>query len=337
MLAAPEDALMARRRLPPPPASDGGPMMPELETKAMYPLGLAPAQTRPPVARVAAESAAEAALREVSGELAALRAEGRMVLRLPLAAVEDGWLIRDRIAADPEELAALSDSLRAHGQRTPIEVAELGPGRYGLISGWRRMMALRELAAEDARFASVLALVRAPETSAEAYVAMVEENEIRAGLSYWERARVVAQAVAGGVFGSEKIALQRLFASASRAKRSKIGSFLGLVVALDGMLRFPAALPERAGLDLARAVGADPALPARLRAALQADPPATPEAEQSRIAAVLAGGRRKLPPARRDLRPGLWLEAKAGRITLGGQAVDEGFRARLEDWLKAGG
>lgn len=326
---------MARRRLPPPPVSDEAAMTPELETKSMFSLGGTPAFNRPPVARVAAESAAESALRDVSAELATLRAEGRMVLRLPLEAIEDGWLIRDRIATDPEDMAALTDSLRAHGQRTPIEVAELAPGRFGLISGWRRMVALRSLAPEDARFASVLALVRTPETSAEAYVAMVEENEIRAGLSYWERARVVARAVAGGVFGSDRIALQRLFASASRAKRSKIGSFLGLVTALEGILAFPAALPERAGLELARALEADPTLPDRLRAALQADPPATPEAEQSRISAVLSGHRRAPPPARQVLGPGLWLEAKQGRITLGGPSVDAAFRARLEDWLAA--
>lgn len=304
----------------------------ELETKAMYPLGVAPTYTRPPVARVAAEAAAEAALREVSAELAALRAEGRMVLRLPLAAVEDGWLIRDRLAADPDELAALTDSLRSHGQRTPIEVAELAPGRYGLISGWRRMVALRALAAEDARFASVLALVRAPETSAEAYVAMVEENEIRAGLSYWERARVVVRAVAGGVFGSEKIALQRLFASASRAKRSKIGSFLAVVQALEGHLRFPAALPERLGLRLAAALGADAGLAPRLAQALAAAEPADAAAEQAVLSGVLSG-RTTPPPRRAALAPGLWAEGGAGRLVLGGPALDEARIARLQDWL----
>ena len=309
-------------------------MPPDLETKA-YPLGVAPTYTRPPVARVAAEAAAEAALREVSAELAGLRAEGRVVLRLPLAAVVDDWLIRDRLAAEPAELAALTDSLRAHGQRMPIEVAALGPGRYGLISGWRRMLALRALAAEDARFDSVLALVRTPETAADAYVAMVEENEIRAALSYWERARVVVRAVAGGVFGSEKQALQRLFAGASRAKRSKIGSFLGLVQALDGVLRFPSELPERAGLALAAALAADAGLPARLAAAWAADPPATPQAEQARLSALLA--RPRVPPARRDLGPGLWLEQPGkGRVVLGGSAVDAAFLARLEAWLRQG-
>lgn len=309
-----------------------------LETKAMCPLGVAPTFSRPPVAQIAAESAAEAALREVAGELADLRAEGRVVLRLPLAAIQDDWLIRDRIGADPEELAALRESLRSHGQRTPIEVAEVSTGRFGLISGWRRLLALRELAAEDPGFDTVLALLRRPETSANAYVAMVEENEIRAGLSYWERARVAARAVDGGVFPTEKAALQQLFATASRAKRSKIGSFLALVRALDGALRFPAALPERAGLALAQRLAADPGFADPLRAALAAADISTPEAEQSLVRDLIAGPR---PPAtvpeRETMAPGIWLETAAGRLVVGGRAVDAGLRARLAEWLRAQG
>lgn len=314
-----------------------------LETKAMYPLGLAPTitRTRPPMARVAAESAAEAALRDLSDEIGALRSEGRMVLRLALGAVDDSYLIRDRLADPPEETAALTDSLRSHGQRMPVEVVDLGHGRFGLISGWRRLSALRRLAAEDpARFGHVLALVRAPASAADAYVAMVEENEIRAGLSYWERARVVVQACAAGVFGSEKIALQRLFANASRARRSKIGAFLGLVKGLDGILRFPADLPERAGLALAQALERDAGLPARLSAALKADPPGTASAEQACIAAVLASGKggkgtARGATARRDLAPGLWVQMTGkGEVTLGGPAVDAGFLARLEAWAQ---
>src|SRR5690606_13961541 len=106
MLPVPAGRLMARRRLPPPPVSDDAAMTPELEPKSRFSLGGTPALNRPPVARVAAESAAESALRDVSAELASLRAEGRMVLRLPLEAIEDGWLIRDRIATDPEDMAA---------------------------------------------------------------------------------------------------------------------------------------------------------------------------------------------------------------------------------------
>jgi ParB family chromosome partitioning protein len=246
-----------------------------------------------PIAQVAGEASATAALQEVAGELASARAEGRLVLRLTLEAVDTGYLLRDRIDIDEEALTQLTDSLRAHGQRAPIEVTDLGGGRYGLISGFRRIAALQRLRAEtgDDRFASVLALLRRPDTSGDAYVAMVEENEVRLGLSYYERARIAARATDLGVFETERQALQRLFASASRSRRSKIGSFLGVYRALDGALRFPAALPERLGLALAQHLEACPGAAARL-AALLADPPAADAAEeQARLAAAIA------PPA----------------------------------------
>lgn len=242
----------------------------------------------PPIAQVAADASATAALRALSDSMAAVRAEGRLVARLPLDAVVPDHLVRDRIEADDEAMAALTASIRQHGQRTPIEVADLGDGRYGLISGWRRLTALGRLAAGEARFGTVLALVRRPGSAAEAYVAMVEENEVRSGLSHYERARIVARAAALGVFGSEKEALSRLFAHASRARRSKVGSFLRVYHALDGALRFPAALPERSGLQLARLAEADPSAVAALGAALTADPPATAEAEAARIGQALS-------------------------------------------------
>ena len=95
----------------------------------------------PPIAQVAGEASAVAALREVSAALDAARAEGRLLLRLPLAAVEADYLVRDRLVADAEDMAHLVASIAEHGQRQPIEVAELAPGRYGLISGWRRLRA----------------------------------------------------------------------------------------------------------------------------------------------------------------------------------------------------
>jgi ParB-like chromosome segregation protein Spo0J len=243
-----------------------------------------------PIAQVAGEAAATAALQEVAGELASARAEGRLVLRLALDSIETGYLLRDRIDMDAEALTQLTDSLRAHGQRAPIEVTDLGQGRYGLISGFRRIAALAQLRAEsgDDRFGHVLALLRQPGTAGDAYVAMVEENEVRLGLSYYERARIAARATDLGVFETERQALQRLFASASRSRRSKIGSFLGVYRALDDALRFPAALPERLGLALAQHLEAVPDAAARLTALL-ADPPAQDAAEeQARLAAAIA-------------------------------------------------
>ena len=125
----------------------GAPSRPGLEASALAP---------PPIAQVAGETSAVAALAEVSGALAGARAEGRLVQRLPLDAVEIDYLVRDRLGIDVEEMAALVESIRLHGQRTPIEVTEIAPGsvsgnvsgRFGLISGWRRLTALRQLADE---------------------------------------------------------------------------------------------------------------------------------------------------------------------------------------------
>ena len=121
------------------------------------------------------------------------------------------------------------------------------------------------------------ALVRRPETAADAYVAMVEENEIRLGLSQYERARVAARAADRGVFDDEEAALRALFATASRPKRSRIRAFVALYHGLDAHLRFPAAIPERLGLALVERLreGRGPAIAAALAKAA----PATPEAE----------------------------------------------------------
>jgi hypothetical protein len=150
---------MARKRLSPPQETYLAP----LETKGLS----SPFAARPPapIAQIAGDSAVAAALREVTDELQAARAEGRLVQRLPLGAIEADHLVRDRIADNPEERLALQASIRARGQQTPVEVVDLGHGRYGLISGWRRLQALTALRTEtgDERFATVQALLRRPD------------------------------------------------------------------------------------------------------------------------------------------------------------------------------
>lgn len=306
-----------------------------------------------PISDVAREAATTAALNELSDTLARARTEGRMVLDIALAAVQRDHLVRDRIAADPEEMAALKASIQARGQQTPIEVADLGGGAYGLISGWRRLQALEQLHTEtgEARFATVQALIRRPAEASEAYAAMVEENELRVGLSYYERARIVRKSVEQGVFDSERAALRGLFATASRAKRSKIGSFVRLVAELDGHLRFPQAIGERQGLMLAQAVGSDPVGGPCLRGALAEARPETPEAEARVMARAVAKLRQQIArdypgragaprppalPADEALPGGVTLKTRAnGRLELSGKAVTPDLRAALLDWLRA--
>ena len=318
-----------------------------------------------PIARIAGETSVSAAFNEVRQELDNARNEGRLVMRLPLESVETAWLIRDRIdpgTRDDPEFAALLESLRKHGQRSPIEVADMDGGRYGLISGWRRLTAFRQLHEEtgEARFATVLALLRQPENAQSAYLAMVEENEIRLGLSYYERARITAKAVEAGAYPSTKAALQSLFARASRAKRSKIGSFLTLYKALGEVVRFPQMLTERLGLSLAKVLERDLTAETRLRRYLETENAGDPEAEQAVLADFIAA--ETMPPApikskleapskttqkhnenqspsvsdqsEVEVLPGVHLRQSRGALHLSGPGVDAAFRDALETWLR---
>lgn len=292
-----------------------------------------------PIAQVAREAAAAAALEEMSSALSVARSEGRLIQALPLDQVVREYLVRDRIVAADEEMASLKASLAARGQQTPIDVVDLGTGDFGLISGWRRLAALHALYEEtgDARFGTVLAVLRKPKEAGDAYTAMVEENEIRVGLSPFERARIVSKSVEQGVFADKTIALRALFGTASRGKRSKIGSFLRIVEALEGSLHFPGAIAERLGLRIAKALDTDPGFEPRLRAALEADPPTSADAEVVHIEAALrAGGPEPQGQAAEATGP-VHLSRRGGKLTLSGPAVTPAFEARLRDWLQAEG
>lgn len=303
----------------------------------------------PPIAGVAGDASATAALDELTEAMREARAKGRMIVTLPLDQLVLDHLVRDRIASDDAEMEALVQSLRSRGQQTPIEVVDLGNDRYGLISGMRRCQALTQLyaATGDAQWASVQALLRRPDDAPAAYQAMIEENEIRVGLGFYERARIVVKAVEQGVFETEKAALQSLFATASRAKRSKVGSFVRVVHALDADLRFPQGLSERAGLALAQLLDRDPQTPARLRAALAKANPDGPDAERAVIETFLKVAeakktRQKSEPKKaisetntpkKAMDPISVKDHENGDVTLSGPGVTPAFCEALKEWL----
>ncbi|MEM5478096.1 ParB N-terminal domain-containing protein [Pacificibacter sp. AS14] len=302
------------------------------EAKAMFSMGVAKTTSRPPIAHVAGEAAMTAALTEMTDMVAKARSEGRIVEVLSLTQIDMDHLVRDRVHVHSDDLDVLKSSLKARGQQTPIEVVDRGAGaepRYGLISGWRRMVALSEIGTPE-----VLAIVRQPKTSSDAYVAMVEENEIRSDISFYERARVVVKALEQGVYTDPKQALQTLFSNVSRAKRSKIKSFMVLVETLDGVLQFPSALSERTGLELAKRIQADPANAEAMKARLAQAKPTSAEAE----AAVLliekrANGAR--PKASKPVtQVKVTFHPKDGRAELTGEGVDEALIRDLNIWLK---
>lgn len=342
-----------RKRLTPAQSQPNTSPAPAPESKSMFPLGVA--RHAPPIAQVAGDASSVAALQQLATELRSARENGRLVQALPLAVVDAGYLVRDRMIADEDELSVLMKSLQARGQQTPIEVVEISAGRYGLISGWRRLTAIRRLheaEGEGARFATVQALLRRPETASDAYLAMVEENEIRVGLSYYERARIAARAAEQGVFADQAAALQGLFGSASRAKRSKIGSFLRLYAELDDHLRFPSAISERLGLALVRALAAEPGFAVRLTDRLRKTVPETATDEVAALERALKGtnGKQSLTvaretaaphneapalPAMTEVVPGIYVEAGQERLALSGAGVTDALHARLVAWLQS--
>lgn len=326
---------MARRkRLTPPRADYLDRPAPDAQTAG--PLSTAP------IAQVAGDAASSAALETLSEEMTRARAEGRFIESLPLDAVDAGYLVRDRIGVSQEDQSALIDSLRARGQQTAIDVVDLGAeragGRYGLISGWRRLMALRHLHDDtgETRFALVQARITRPGETSEAYLAMIEENEIRAGLSHYERARIAVRAVEEGVFAHDRAALDWLYSNVSRAKKSKIRSFVSLVRQLDGALRFPAAIGERLGLDLARQLTESRAFAATVTRALNTAHPADAETEQAVLKKALKGGLETKPaPAPTDKTPApqeTQEPAAAGDARVGpGANAPPHLRARFEE------
>lgn len=347
---------MAKRKRLTPAQSDylEAPAPLGLETKSMPLRPPSPA----PIAQVAGHASTTAALEELTSQMTAARREGRFIETLPLDVIDEGYLVRDRIEQDADELTALMDSLRARGQQTAIEVIALPdttPTRYGLISGWRRLTALKRLyeATSDSEFAHVKAIVIAPKTAQAAYVAMVEENEIRVNLSLYERARIALRTVEEGVYPTSRAALQGLYGAVTRSKRSKIGSFMQIVEALDGALRFPTSIPERLGLSLVKALGSDPEFAQRARVRLETANLETAEAELRLLSDVISTPTGSAPepqvlePVGQTLdRPAssntetvrgavqVHYDKAAGRVELSGEGVDPGFVAALEVWLR---
>ena len=212
---------------------------------------------------------------------------------VPLAAIDAKALIRDRMAVCPEAMAELRSSILVNGLRQPIELCPLDEPldpahRFGLVSGWRRLTIFRDLHAETGleHFAAIPAVVRAPADYAAALLAMVEENEIRAGISAWERGRIAVKARDNGVFPSLDEAVDRLYPTANRQKRLRLRQLATLVDELDGCLHAPERLSQRNALRLAEACQRGHA--DLIRATLKSLPRAEREAQWATLGPLLA-------------------------------------------------
>jgi len=215
-----------------------------------------------PIASVAAEAALSGDAEPAQQKLNRLDAErlrdaegqGRLIVAIPTDQIKADAMIRDRAVIDETELTELQISIRKSGLRLPVEVYRSEDG-YTLLSGYRRLMAVRNLAKlNPGDFTTIHALIRPKTDIAGAFAAMVEENEIRANLSHFERGRIAVLAAQEGAFINTEAAINSLFNAASAAKRSKVRSFAEIFECLGDMLSYPEFISERRGLRLANAL-----------------------------------------------------------------------------------
>lgn len=331
--------MVKRRRLEAPSNADLSKIEEEFRGETVgRPIGL---RGVAPIAQVAAEAAArlqpddaEARARRArieadAARLNSAREEGLLIVELGLDEIDENAMIRDRMALNEEAIQEMRQSIAAHGLRLPIEVFELErPGkndeRYGLLSGYRRLLAVRGLLEMTGaeKYRTIRALIRPRASSGGAFVSMVEENEVREELTPFERGRIAVIAANQGAFANTEEAVERLFASGSKAKRSKIRSFALIFEELGDMLQFPEGLTERRGLQLSSALrrGAE----ARLREALSRQGAQDAEGEWSLLEPVLQtldapdGEQRRAGRPKSAPRPGyMWLDDRTLRTTTG--------------------
>ncbi|WP_376877880.1 ParB/RepB/Spo0J family partition protein [Albirhodobacter sp. R86504] len=278
------------------------------------------APTIAPIAQVAAEAAsgydprphearAEAARDRADAErMRGAQSKGLVIAEIPLSEIDADALVRDRVALNPAEMEELQSSIAANGLRLPVEVFILRDHpkgyRYGLLSGYRRYRATQALNGQgdsSDKFNTIKALVREPAEMGGTFAAMVEENEIRAALSHFERGRIAVIASQQGAFATTEAAVNGLFPVASKAKRSKIRSFALIFEELGDMLTFPEQLKERDGLKLAAALREGNE--AALRDALAQQTPETAEQEAQLIEAAIKALTPSVPAPSRGGRP----------------------------------
>jgi ParB family chromosome partitioning protein len=330
---------MSRRRafaIDAPPAPPIPSPAAEAPPRRRGPMAAAVAETAGALAgRMVAEAAARAENDRLAAEHVAARDAGLVLRAVDPDAIEAGWLHRDRAPARDPEIDALKASIAAVGLSNPIRLAELGPSRFGLVQGWRRLTAWRELRAEtaDPAYAAIPAAVApaeaGPEGVARAYRRMVDENLARRDVSFAEMAalaRAYAEERAGDGDPDVSAAVDALFASAGAQKRSYIRAFAELLDRAEHALEHPAALPRALGLAVRKRLTETPHAALALWDALRAAPGRGAEEE---LAILRAWVEDRAAPAPRAARAAPVMAAVRARLDDRAEAVARGDRVAL--------
>lgn len=144
-----------------------------------------PTPVDPPAPSPAASRPTRGAIGAVSRSIADLKA--RAVAEIDPLLIDAGG-VQDRLEADSTEDAMLRESIAAHGQQVPVLVRPhpVEDGRYQIVYGRRRLLALRELGQ------TVKALIRDLDDR-ELVLAQGQENTARRDLSFIEKVNFARQ------------------------------------------------------------------------------------------------------------------------------------------------
>ena len=162
------------------------------------------------------------------------------IVEIPIDQIGDKALERDRTSSDAAQFEELWFSILKFGLRQPIEVYTYATPidvPYALISGARRLAAFRHLHQTMGlpKFAAIPAFIREPASRAAAMVAMVQENDIRAELSPWERARIAVIARDHNYYPTIDAAIEELYPNSSRQKHKRRRSAAAFVETIAGL------------------------------------------------------------------------------------------------------
>lgn len=249
--------------------------------------------------RQAAEAEIRAENDRLAHEYVALKKNGQIVGMVALDLIWTTKLIRDRAAERDPDLGELKTSILAVGLSNPIHVEEVADG-YELIQGFRRLSAYRELYAEtgDARFALIPATLQARGVQLDhLYRRMVDENLVRRDISFAEMARL-AMSYASRSGQGVAVAIEALFASAGRQKRSYIRHFAHLLTVLGKDLKYPEGIPRATGLSLVKLLEENPRFAGQVRAVLNSQPERDATLELSLLRSAVSGGQARTKKAK---------------------------------------
>ncbi|MCA1287135.1 ParB/RepB/Spo0J family partition protein [Salipiger bermudensis] len=230
---------------------------------------------------------AERAIREENDRLAhehvRLKRAGLITDLIPLDAIRIEKLTRDRGPGPDPDIGELKDSIRAIGLSNPIQVEPSGDG-YELVQGFRRLRAYRELYAEtgDEAFAKIPAgLIATGAELEQLYRRMVDENLVRRDISFAEMAVLALRYAEDPGTSAEDLgsAIDVLFASAGRQKRSYIRHFGSLIEQVGDALQHPQAISRNLGLDLNKRLASEDGFEVRLREAMDGQGEVSPDYE----------------------------------------------------------